>query len=149
MKRRLTILLLILTVGAGGWFAYRQLHAARSKNLELYGNVDIREVNLGFRVGGRIQEMRVEEGDVVRAGDVVALLDQGPYQDQVNIARAQLEQAQASFNKVASGYRKEEIEQARAQTAQMQANLTNADLNFKRQSALGQTNVISKQDLDN
>ena len=33
-----------------------------------WGGKNIRQVNLGFRVGGRIQEMRVEEGDAVNAG---------------------------------------------------------------------------------
>jgi Biotin-lipoyl like len=46
------------------------------------GNIDIRQVHLGFRVGGRIQEMRVEEGDAVNIGDIIALPDPGPYQDQ-------------------------------------------------------------------
>jgi multidrug resistance efflux pump len=48
-----------------------------------------------------------------------------------------------------NGYRKEEIDQARAQVAQMKANLTNAELNFKREHDLHQSNVISKQELDN
>ena len=115
----------------------------------IYGNIDIRQVNLGFRVGGRIQEMRVEEGDAVNAGDLIALLDPGPYQDLVNIARSQFQQAQANFTKTVNGYRKEEIDQARAQVAQMKANLTNAELNFKREHDLNQSNVISKQELDN
>lgn len=150
MKRRLFI---ILTAGAavvvGGWILFQQLEARRSKPLEIYGNVDIRQVNLGFRVSGRVQEMRLEEGDVVRAGDLIALLDQGPYQDQVNIARAQYEQAHANYTKMVNGYRKEEIDQARAQLAQAKANVINAELTFQRQNALRQTNVISKQDLDN
>lgn len=149
MKHRLLALVLILSAGIGAWIVYRQYDGRRSQGLQLYGNVDIRQVNLGFRVGGRVQEMRREEGDAVKAGDVIALLDQGPYQDQVAIARAQFEQMRAAFTKMVNGYRKEEIDQARAQVEQMQANLTNAELNFQRQNALKQTNVISRQDLDN
>jgi HlyD family secretion protein len=149
MKRRLIILALVLAAGAGAWLVYRQVQMRSSKDLQVYGNVDIRQVNLGFRVGGRVTEMRVDEGDTVKAGDVIALLDEGPYQDQVNIARAQFAQAQATYTKMVAGFRREEIEQARAQVEQMRANLTNADLNFRRQSALQQTHVISQQDLDN
>jgi HlyD family secretion protein len=151
MKRRLLLLILavVAVIAAGGWIIFQQLESRRSKPLQIYGNVDIRQVNLGFRVGGRIQEMRLEEGDAVKAGDLIALLDQGPYQDQVNVARAQYEQAKANCAKMVNGFRKEEIAQARAQLAQATANVTNTELTFQRQNALRQTNVISKQDLDN
>jgi len=149
MKKKIILFLSILLVLTGIWFAHQHAFTRRSKDLQIYGNIDIRQVNLGFRVGGKIQELRVEEGDAVNAGDVIALLDPAPYQDQVNIARAQFEQARANFTKMVNGYRKEEIDQARAQVAQMKANLTNAELNFKREHDLNQNNVISKQELDN
>jgi HlyD family secretion protein len=149
MKKKAILFLSILLVLVGTWFAYQQTHNQRSKDLIIYGNIDIRQVNLAFRVAGRIQEMRVEEGDAVNAGDIIAFLDPGPYQDLVNIARAQFEQAHANFTKIVNGYRREEIDQARAQVAQMNANLTNAELNFKREHDLNQSNVISKQELDN
>jgi HlyD family secretion protein len=150
MKRRLLLILAVAVAIAGGaWILFQQLHSRRSQSLQIYGNVDIRQVNLGFRVGGRIQQMRLDEGDVVRAGDLVAMLDQRPYQDQVNVARGQYEQAQANYTKMVNGFRKEEIAQARAQLAQATANVTNTELIYQRQNALRQTNVISKQDLDN
>lgn len=43
--------------------------------LILYGNVDIRDVNLGFRVSGRLMEFKVDEGDDVHKGDLMARLD--------------------------------------------------------------------------
>jgi HlyD family secretion protein len=148
-KKKVLIFLSIFLVLMGTWIAYQHVRTQHSKDLQIYGNIDIRQVNLGFRVGGRIQEMRAEEGDAVNAGDLIALLDPGPYQEQVNIARAQFEQAQANFTKIVNGYRREELDQARAQVAQMKANLTNAELNFKREHDLNQSNVISKQELDN
>lgn len=36
--------------------------------LTLYGNVDIRTVNLSFRVGGRVESLAVDEGDAIKAG---------------------------------------------------------------------------------
>jgi HlyD family secretion protein len=152
MKRRLLLILTVavaVVIVAGGWIAFKQFNSRRSQPLQIYGNVDIRQVNLGFRVGGRIQEMRLDEGDTVKAGELIALLDERPYQQQVNVARAQYEQAQANYAKMVNGFRKEEIAQARAQLAQATANVTNAELTYERQNALRQTNVISKQDLDN
>jgi HlyD family secretion protein len=149
LKNKVILALIIVLLLLGAWWAYQRTETQRSRELVIYGNIDIRQVNLGFRVGGRIQEMRVEEGDAVKAGDLIALLDPGPYQDQVNVTRAQFEQAKANFTKMANGYRREEIDQARAQVAQMKANLINAELNFKREHDLNQSNVISKQELDN
>jgi membrane fusion protein YbhG len=149
MRRRIVIIItaLLVLVGAG-WLAYRQFAGTRSDKLILHGNVDIRQVNLGFRVSGRLQEMKFEEGDVVQAGDVIALLDDGPYQDQVHLAEAQVAQAQASYMKMVNGFRREEIDQARAQLAQAKANYENALRTFDREDKLLQTHVISQSDYD-
>jgi len=149
MKKRLILFAVILLVIGGGWFGYRQWANRTQESLKIQGNVDIRQVNLGFRVSGRIREMRFEEGDPVRAGDVIALLDEGPYQDQVNLAKSQVAQSTANLTKAIHGSRPQEIDQARAQVAQAQANVENADLTFQRESDLRRTNAISKQEFDN
>jgi HlyD family secretion protein len=150
MKKRLLIGVLLLSLfGGGGWFAYQRFGRKPDRNLQIYGNIDIRQVNLAFRVSGRVATMRREEGDPVKAGDLVATLDPGPNQDQVNIAQAQFEQAQANFEKMKNGFRPEEVEQSRAQVALAKANVANAEVTFARQNALSQTKVISKQELDN
>jgi HlyD family secretion protein len=149
MKRRILIVIAALVVLAtAGWFLYQQFAGARQDKLILHGNVDIRQVNLGFRVSGRLKEMRREEGDTVQAGDVIALLDDGPYQDQVHLAEAQVAQAQANYAKMVNGFRPEEIEQARAQLAQAKANYQNALKTFDREDKLLQTHVISQSDYD-
>jgi membrane fusion protein YbhG len=150
MNKRLIAVVVLgaVVLGGGGWFAYTRLQD-NHRELKLFGNVDIRQVNLGFRVSGRIAEMRYEEGDRVRAGEVIAVLDEGPYLDQVNIARAQLAQAEANLRKLVNGYRKEEIAQARARLAQAKANFDNARATFARQDELLRTKVISQQEYDN
>ena len=149
MRRRGVIVIAALLVLAGaGWIVYQQIARTRSDKLIIHGNVDIRQVNLGFRVSGRLKEMKSEEGDVVQAGDVIAVLDDGPYQDQVHLAEAQVAQAQASYSKMVNGFRLEEIEQARAQLAQAKANYDNALRTFEREDKLRQTHVISQSDYD-
>src|SRR3546814_12046228 len=66
------------------------------ERLMLSGNVDIREVDLGFRVGGRIAVMPVEEGAHVARGTVLARLDTRPLNDALAIAPAQLGVATAT-----------------------------------------------------
>jgi HlyD family secretion protein len=150
MKKRLLIAVpVLLLLGVAGWFGYKTIQQKDSRQLQIYGNVDIRQVNLAFRVSGRVAGMRFEEGDAIKPGEVIATLDPGPFQDQVNIARAQFQQAEASFQKMQNGFRSEEIEQARAQVELAKANVANANVTFARQNALSQTRVISKQELDN
>jgi HlyD family secretion protein len=149
MRRRIIIgVSAVLVLAVVGWLLYRQFSGTRNDRLILHGNVDIRQVNLGFRVSGRLKEMKVEEGDVVQTGDVIAVLDDGPYQDQVRLAEAQVAQAQANYAKMVNGFRKEEIEQARAQLAQAKANYDNALRTFEREDKLLQTHAISQSDYD-
>lgn len=63
---------------AGGtwWYQSRQ-----DNGLTLYGNVDIRSVNLSFRVGGRLVSLAVDEGDAITAGQVLGELDRAPYEN--------------------------------------------------------------------
>lgn len=56
--------------------------------LVLYGNIEIRQVDLGFRVAGRIQKMFFEEGDFIKKGDLLAILDNTPYVDVLHQAKA-------------------------------------------------------------
>jgi len=133
MRKRLVIILGVVAVlSVAGWLIYQQFTATPQRILTLQGNIDIRQVNVGFRVTGRVKEMKLEEGDVVHAGDLIAKLDDVPYQDQVRLAEAQVAQAQANYTKMVNGYRPEEIAQAKAQLAQAKANYQNALRYFER-----------------
>src|ERR1700758_3800933 len=111
MRKRLVIILGIVAVlSIAGWSLYQRFMATPQRILTLQGNIDIRQANVGFRVTGRVKEMKLEEGDLVHAGDLIAQLDDAPYQDQVHLAEAQVAQAQASYSKMKNGYRQEEIE---------------------------------------
>ncbi len=66
-----------------------------NKPLTLYGNVDIRDVNVGFRVSGRLMDVNVDEGDAVHRGELIARLDPEPYQLAINSAIAAVDQQKA------------------------------------------------------
>src|SRR4051812_45695752 len=68
------LLLLAAAAGSGAW--YYLTHRERGDTrLILQGNIDVRQVNLAFKVEGRIASLAVDEGDAVRAGQVLATLD--------------------------------------------------------------------------
>lgn len=88
------VILAVLAAFGLGLRAYLKVKEA-AQPLTLYGNIDIRQVNMAFRVDGRLQQMRFEEGDPVKAGDILATIDIEPIENKLNQAKAQLEQAKA------------------------------------------------------
>lgn len=109
MKKKLLILLVLLGLCGGAFYYYQQeikRREADSGDIILYGNIDIRDVQLGFRVSGRIAAVNFEEGDRVRVGDVVAVLDKQPFEDEVDLYTAQLEQARVARRKVEMPYQR-------------------------------------------
>lgn len=138
---------LCLIILAGGVGAYYWLKPPKT-HLYLHGNVDIRQVELGFRVSGRILVMHYEEGDYVEKGTLLAELDPVPFQNDINNQKAQLEEAQANFNKFKKGSRPEEIQQAQALVRQREASFTNAEVNLHRQEDLVKRGLASKQAFD-
>jgi HlyD family secretion protein len=90
-------LLLSLAAIAGFYFWYEHEKANHHDALILYGNVDVRQVDLGFRVLGSVESMLFEEGDLVQPGMLLATLDKQPYADQVKEANAGQEALRASL----------------------------------------------------
>ena len=134
-------------LGGGAWFYFPHPPHDDSR-LVLQGNIDVRQVNLAFKVEGRIESLAVDEGDAVTAGEVVATLDKRYFDDDLRAAAARRDNAAANLARLEHGSRPEEIEAARAQHALQQANLTLARANLKRGEALAPSGGISKEDLD-
>jgi HlyD family secretion protein len=105
MKKPVAIILVVvvlLAAGVGGWLWY-QSH--QDKGLTLYGNVDIRTVNMSFRVGGRLASLSVDEGDAIKAGQTLGMLDKAPYENALLQAKANVSVAQAQYDLMLAGYR--------------------------------------------
>ncbi|RKQ39604.1 secretion protein HlyD [Enterobacter sp. R1(2018)] len=140
------VIIALLAACVGGWLWYQ---SDKEKPLTLYGNVDIRTVNMSFRVGGRLAALAVDEGDAIKAGATLGELDKGPYQNALQQAEANVAAAQAKFDLVIAGYRDEEIAQAAAQVNQAQAAYDYAQNFYQRQQGLWTRRVISANDLEN
>lgn len=98
MKRLLVVVVMLLLAAAFYYFYRDQLFPETNpSHLNLYGNVDIRQVDLGFRVSGRVVTMPYQEGDLVPQGSLMSLLDKQPYEDQVKQAAAHIESVKASL----------------------------------------------------
>ena len=149
MKKPLIIvvlLLLLVAVLGGGWWWYQ---SSQQKTLTLYGNVDIRTVNLSFRVGGRLASLSVDEGDAIKAGQTLGELDRAPYENALQQAQANVSTARAQYDLMMAGYRSEEIAQAAAAVNQAQAAYDYAQNFYQRQLGLRKSSAISANDLEN
>lgn len=138
----------LAALGAGIW-VWLSISGKNADTLVLHGNVDIRQVELGFRVDGRIARMLVEEGETVEAGDELALLDNDLLTLAKEQAKANCEVQKANLKKLEQGYRAEEVDQARAQTASTEAWAINAAENHRRAAALRRSGAISQREYDN
>lgn len=96
MRRFILFALLAIILLIAAFFYYSQ-RAKDRDYIQLFGNVDVRQVDLGFRVSGRVEKMFFEEGTLVQPGTLMAVLDKQPYTDQVEQAIAAMESAQVSF----------------------------------------------------
>lgn len=151
MRKPVIFIIIIIAVIVGGWWLLKQAgqDATNSENtLTAYGNVEIREVRLGFRVGGRITQMGVDEGDTVSAGQVLASLDETPYRLELAAAQARRDAAAANLRKLEAGFRPEEIAEAAARLHQHEATLTRTQKDLRRIRNLTASGSATRQDLD-
>jgi HlyD family secretion protein len=148
MSRRIGLLVVVLLALAAGAFWFSQRDADGNGPLLLYGNVDIREVELAFRQPGRLARMAVDEGDAVKAGDVLAELDPQPYRDAMAAVVAEVQRAQAEFDKLQQGFRPQEIAQSRQAQLQAEAAFRNAEAEYLRQRELAKAGLTSQRLLE-
>jgi len=143
-RKRILVIIVIAALAAVGYTVWKQVVVKDSASaLTLYGNVDIREVELAFRVAGRLQSMRYDEGDTVTAGEIIAELDAEPYQEALAVAEARVAQASAQVDKFKAGTRPQDIARVQAAVNQAQAAYSNAESDYKRISGLLETGASS------
>jgi HlyD family secretion protein len=112
------------------------------------GIVEMDETDVASLVGGRVVALFVGEGDSVRAGDTLAVLDRGELAAEVRAQLAQAERAAAQSAEVREGPRAEEIQMARADLASADAELALAEKDFQRARTLLESSAISQAELD-
>lgn len=116
-----------------------------SDQLTLYGNVDIRQVDMAFQAIGRVQELRFEEGDPVKAGDTLAQLDPDTYRDLADLARARVEAQRVALQRLQAGSRPEEVAREKASVEAARAAVVDAELVLKRRTELLKTGNVSRE----
>lgn len=102
--KRIVLLLLLAAAGGGGWYWWRAQNGNTGNRILVSGNLELTEVDISFKIPGRLTERLVNEGDWVKKGDLIARLDPVQLQRQkvrdqaiVSSARSNYEQLQTSI----------------------------------------------------
>ena len=125
MKSKLAALVVFAILAAGGAAAYWHFympHDVSDGQIRVSGNIETTEAQVAFKIPGRVEKRLFDEGQMVKAGDLLAQVDPRPFQAA--------------------------LDQAKAKQAQDQATLANARLDLQRYSTLAKQSFATQQQLD-
>lgn len=145
------VVMALLAVGAaagGGWWWQTHRPEVVSNALVLYGNVDIRQVNLAFNGSEHVASMQSQEGDRVSKGQLLATLDTHRLEPAVARAEAQVQAQKEVVARLLAGTRPQEIRKARADMEAAAAELRDAERTYQRQRSLATRDISSQQQAD-
>lgn len=149
MRKLIGLIILLALIGAGVFYYFTQTKAIHSNLIHLSGNIEVTEVDISFKIAGRVEQRLVDEGDRVQQGQLIAILDSIDLEHEVALREAERQAAQANLAELQAGYLPEEINQSRERVLQAEADLKRLEADFKRQKRLFEQEVISARDFDN
>jgi len=114
-KRKLLVLLPLLVVAAVvSYKLIRSKYQTDPAAIRVSGNIEVTDVEVSFKISGRLDERAVSEGETVTAGQLVAKLDPSELMQEVAVRRAEVGAVQAALAELVAGSRPEEIREAEA-----------------------------------
>ena len=153
MKRRILLFAVPILIAVGALVAYLAYRRQLAKDpVEWSGTVEARTVSVGSRVGGRVKEVLVREGDRVKAGQALVVLEPGDLQAQFAQAQGQQAQMTANLDKVlvrGPSARQQEIVAARARLQENEITLEKATTDLARTKRLVDAGASTPTDLEN
>src|SRR5262245_3826344 len=138
------LLLAAVAVGLGFFWPFRP----KGDTLTLPGVVEIQEVRLGSKIGGRVIEIAAMEGDIVKPGQLLVRFDMPEMEAQKIQQQAKVAQTEADLEKAINGPRPEEIAQARGDLANADAGLKQSQPDFDRAERLYRQGSMARADYD-
>ena len=162
MKKKIVLIVVVLVVGSFSVaFAWK---SQRADELVASGTLEARNISVGSKVGGRVSQVLVHEGDRVQPNQLLVVFESAELEGQLLQAQGRVESARANLDKMLRGSRPEEIAEARAasegyreaELAQAQADLerarseaANAERELGRTERLAAARAVAQQALDN
>jgi len=172
--KRVVLLLVLLVVAVGSVGAWLWRNGGSRSEIALGGYVEAEQIQVGSKLGGRVADVNVEEGEEVEGGKVLVVFETQEVEAQLDEAQAELAKSEAKLAELKAGTREEEIEQAAAKVERLkekvammdrgprpqeieQARLLvardkveydNARATYERQVGLAERNATAKETLD-
>ena len=154
MKKKFIVLVVVLALIALAFWGNKYLNYPTDTNT-FSGTIEGTEVPVQPELGGRIIDLLVREGQVIKTGDIIAELDDSQAKISLDSAKSQQTQAQAKLNDLLGGARAEEIQrlkdvltQANANAAGLAKNLQFEENNLESDQKLFEGGAIGKQVVD-
>lgn len=144
----IVVVLVVLGAAAGIVFWWTQIPNESKHELVLFGNVDIRQVQMAFNASERIASMLVQEGEVVEKGQLVASLQKERLKAALEAVEAQANAQAQQLARLKAGSRPEEIRKARAEYEVAQADVNNATITYERMRSLARKDATAIQNVD-
>jgi HlyD family secretion protein len=139
MKKRIVVIIVLAGLAIAGALAFRSFRNPPDNNIRISGNIELTQVNMAFKVSGRLIERAVNEGDAVKKGMMIARLDQDQLlrqrdREQATLAQAQAQRAQAATTvEWARESTSSDLAQRRADLNQAQAHLNELEAGSRPQ----------------
>ncbi len=172
MKRAVGAAVVVVAIVAG--VAWWRLEGGSRAEIVAGGYFEAEQIQVGSKLGGRVADVRVDEGSHVDTGQVLVVFETQEVEAQLDEARAERDKASAKLAELRAGARAEEIDQAAARVARAKEKLAmlqrgprpqeieqarlqfersraeydNASAVFQRQVALSERNATSQETLD-
>ncbi|QYN49256.1 biotin/lipoyl-binding protein [Apibacter sp. ESL0432] len=138
----ISIIIIIAIIGLSIWFMNKPTQVT------IQGQVDATQINVSPKIAGRLEQVLIKEGDMVKEGDLLAVLSTPELDAKLIQAESAKAAAEAQDKKAKKGTRTEQIQGAYNQWQQAKASAELADKTYERMQNLYNDKVISAQKRD-
>jgi HlyD family secretion protein len=147
-KKAIVAVVVVLAIGAGiaAWFRLRE--GKEVGVIRVSGNIEVTDVEVSFKIPGRLLERSVDEGMSVSAGQPVARLDSADLEREASMKEAELQAAEAVLRELVAGSRPQEVARASASVAAARAEAERLSVDLDRAKSLFSRDVISRQEFE-
>ncbi|WCE31171.1 HlyD family secretion protein [Vibrio sp. SCSIO 43137] len=148
MNKVKPILVTSVAVGIAAWVGYSFYQAYQPEPVRLQGQIEAQQYSISSKVAGRIDQVMVKKGDMVREGDPIFTLYSPEIDAKLEQAKAGQEAAGALAQEAQNGARSQQISAAKDQWQKAKAAAQLAEKTFNRVDNLYKDGVVAEQKRD-
>lgn len=148
MSKKVLLIPLIAVTALLAIYMSQQASLPDPNTILLSGNIEVTEIDISFKIPGRMIKRLASEGARIEKDSEVAMIEPEELKQEVLLRKAELEATEAALRELKEGYLPEEIAQANAKLQQAKANFLRLRADYDRQKTLFDGDVISNREFD-